>query len=207
MKAPTIVAIVGALAVGIVSTVAIRGALVDDGVTAEPAHAGEPGHGKHTGPEHGAHKSAAVDIIDLKNEICPVMGGKALPDVYTDYEGVRIHWCCPGCDSTFKKDPKTYLKKLGIDDLDEFKRQHAAGKHGAHKSAAVDIIDLKNETCPVMGGKALPDVYTDYEGVRIHWCCPGCDSTFKKDPKTYLKKLGIDDLDEFKRKSRAGKKT
>jgi len=65
------------------------------------------------------------EVLDLKNAKCPVMGGDAKADVYTDYEGLRIHFCCPGCDKTFLKSPKKYLAKLGITDIDEYKRTHS----------------------------------------------------------------------------------
>ncbi len=53
------------------------------------------------------------DIIqDLNNKICPVMGGKAIPGIFVVHEGVKINFCCPGCDKKFKVDPKKYLKKM-----------------------------------------------------------------------------------------------
>jgi YHS domain-containing protein len=45
-------------------------------------------------------------------EACPVMGGKINKDVYSDYQGMRIYHCCPGCIAVFKKDPEAYLKKM-----------------------------------------------------------------------------------------------
>ena len=65
-------------------------------------------------------------IIDLKNEKCPVMGGAAVDDVYVDWNGLRVYFCCPGCDSKFVAEPDKYLPALGIDDLDAFKTKHAA---------------------------------------------------------------------------------
>jgi len=44
-------------------------------------------------------------------------------------------------------------------------------------------------TCPVMGGKINKDVYSDYEGKRVYFCCTSCISEFKKDPAKYVKKL------------------
>ena len=44
-------------------------------------------------------------------------------------------------------------------------------------------------TCPVMGGKIDKNVYTDYQGKRIYFCCSGCPDDFKKDPDKYMKKL------------------
>ena len=45
------------------------------------------------------------------------------------------------------------------------------------------------KTCPVRGGAIIKDVYTDYKGKRIYFCCPPCISAFKKDPEKYMKKL------------------
>jgi len=44
--------------------------------------------------------------------ICPVLAGPISKDVYTDYQGQRVYFCCTGCDAEFKKDPEKYLKKL-----------------------------------------------------------------------------------------------
>ena len=44
--------------------------------------------------------------------VCPVLGGNIDKNVYADYQGKRIYFCCLGCDTEFKKDPEKYLKKL-----------------------------------------------------------------------------------------------
>ena len=50
--------------------------------------------------------------------------------------------------------------------------------------------DLKPQTtCPVMGGKIDKNVYLDYEGQRIYFCCPSCKENFLKDPEKYLNKM------------------
>jgi len=43
---------------------------------------------------------------------CPVMGGKIDKNVYTDYQGKRIYFCCSGCVDDFKKNPEKYLKQM-----------------------------------------------------------------------------------------------
>jgi len=40
------------------------------------------------------------------------MGGKIDRNVFADYAGKRVYFCCPGCEETFKKNPETYLAKL-----------------------------------------------------------------------------------------------
>ncbi|MBT9555794.1 MAG: YHS domain-containing protein [Myxococcales bacterium] len=88
--------------------------------TASPSH-DDGGDPPTPPPANSPRTDKPADIIDLSNENCPVMGGKAEADVYIDYEGVRVHFCCPGCDRRFLKDPDKYLKVLGIDDLSKFK--------------------------------------------------------------------------------------
>jgi Cu(I)/Ag(I) efflux system membrane fusion protein len=44
--------------------------------------------------------------------LCPVMGGKINRDVFVDYKGKRIYFCCPGCDGKFREDPEKYLKQM-----------------------------------------------------------------------------------------------
>jgi YHS domain-containing protein len=44
-------------------------------------------------------------------------------------------------------------------------------------------------TCPVMGGKINKDLYVDYKGMRVYFCCAACPKEFNKDPEKYIKKL------------------
>ncbi len=48
------------------------------------------------------------------------------------------------------------------------------------------IIDVGNETCPVMLDPVMDGEYIDWEGYRIHFCCAGCDDDFLADPQQYL---------------------
>lgn len=41
-------------------------------------------------------------------------------------------------------------------------------------------------TCPIAHGEINRDDYVDYRGLRIYFCCPGCDEAFLKDPEKYL---------------------
>lgn len=60
----------------------------------------------------------------------------------------------------------------------------------AAAALAAAAADPKAQTtCPVMGGKINQDLYVDYQGRRIYFCCPACVELFKKEPDKYLKKL------------------
>ena len=43
---------------------------------------------------------------------CPVMSGAINKEFFTDYNGMRIYFCCPGCDAAFKEDPEKYIEQM-----------------------------------------------------------------------------------------------
>jgi YHS domain-containing protein len=44
--------------------------------------------------------------------VCPVLSGKIDKNIYADYQGKRIYFCCAGCIEEFKNNPDKYLKKM-----------------------------------------------------------------------------------------------
>jgi YHS domain-containing protein len=120
----------------------------------------------------------AVAVIPAKavekgkaQTLCPVMGGEINKEVYTDHEGTRVYFCCPGCIGKFNSDPETYIQKMEKEGI-VLERAPKAQTH-----------------CPVMGGEINKKVYQDYKGKRVYFCCPGCLEKFKADPDSYIKKL------------------
>jgi len=56
---------------------------------------------------------AALEHAQTTNVICPVMTDmKVDPDIFTDYEGKRVYFCCRNCRAAFGKNPKKYLPRL-----------------------------------------------------------------------------------------------
>ncbi len=115
-----------------------------------------------------AASAFAAEQTGKAQTLCPVKGGKIDTEVYTDYQGQRVYFCCPGCVGTFKKTPDKYLKKL------------------ADEGVVLKSVQTK---CPVMGRKIDKKIYTDYKGRRVYFCCQGCVKAFKKNPEKYLKRL------------------
>jgi len=62
-------------------------------------------------------------------------------------------------------------------------------QNGQPTGAAPSASAVAHQTCPVMGGKAKPDVYAQYEGRRVLFCCPSCIAVFEKNPEKHLDKL------------------
>jgi YHS domain-containing protein len=106
---------------------------------------------------------------ELKSQTtCPVLGDKIDKNVYLDYEGQRIYFCCAGCKDTFLKDPEKYFKKIEADGV---------------------LLESVQKKCPVMGGDIDKKEYIDYKGRRVYFCCAGCKEKFNKDPEKYLKNI------------------
>jgi YHS domain-containing protein len=111
--------------------------------------------------------TAKAQVVELTNQTnCPVMGGKIDSTAYTDIQGQRVYHCCPMCSKKLTADPDKYFKQ----------------------AAANGVLFENIQTfCPV-SGKELEqkEVYTDYEGRRVYFCCENCIPIFEKDPQKYL---------------------
>lgn len=123
---------------------------------------------------------------------CPVMGGKIDKSQYVDYQGKRIYVCCPGCKGTVAKDPEKFIKKL--ESMGQSVEILKSAKTGQTSMSKLVI----QKTCPVMGNPIDKNIFIDYKGQRVYFCCTMCPAKFKQDPEKYLKKLN--DLGEVPEK-------
>jgi Cu(I)/Ag(I) efflux system membrane fusion protein len=142
-----------------------------EGAPMQPLH-------DHGADEHAGHTASGEQTL------CPVLGYAINKDVFIEYEGKKIYFCCPGCDETFKADPKKYLHKLP-----QFQEETQS------------VTDADQTLCPVMGNPINKDVFIEYQGKKVYFCCPGCDQAFKADPKKYLPKLPQFQAAEVKRQT------
>jgi len=44
--------------------------------------------------------------------LCPVMGNPINKDIFVEYQGKKVYFCCKACVETFKADPAKYVAKL-----------------------------------------------------------------------------------------------
>jgi len=65
-------------------------------------------------------------------------------------------------------------------------QNHAATTEQAATTAAAAT---EQTTCPVMGGAINKDIFIEYNGKKVYFCCPGCEDQFKKEPEKYIAKL------------------
>ncbi|HUW59224.1 MAG TPA: YHS domain-containing protein [Planctomycetota bacterium] len=65
-----------------------------------------------------------------------------------------------------------------------------AGCGGEEQGAqAPDTTVIAQKTCPVMAGPINKDIFTEYEGRKIYFCCPACKEAFAKEPAKYVAKV------------------
>jgi len=113
----------------------------------------------------GNGQEKAVQKAETPNQTnCPVMGGPINKEIYSDYNGKRIYFCCAGCEKTFQKNPEKYLNKM--------KEQG---------------VVLETVTCPVSGKTANLEISAEYQGKKVYFCCEGCKKEFLESPDKYLK--------------------
>jgi YHS domain-containing protein len=48
---------------------------------------------------------------------------------------------------------------------------------------------VEQTTCPVMGGAIDKALFTEYQGKKVYFCCPGCKEKFEAEPEKYIAKL------------------
>jgi YHS domain-containing protein len=109
---------------------------------------------------------------------CPISGGKINKEVFTEYKDRKVYFCCAGCIGTFTTDPGKYLDKLP-----QFKKPESTKKSEGISAAS------EQQVCPVMGGRISKNCFTEHQGKKVYFCCPGCKPKFQADPARYIAKL------------------
>lgn len=49
---------------------------------------------------------------EIQQTICPVMAGPIDKNIFTEYKGKKVYFCCASCKDAFEKEPEKYLEKL-----------------------------------------------------------------------------------------------
>jgi YHS domain-containing protein len=64
-------------------------------------------------------QKAAETAVAVAGEqtLCPIMNKPIDKDIFVEYKGKKVYFCCPGCIDQFNKDPEKYAK-----DLPQFKQ-------------------------------------------------------------------------------------
>lgn len=98
---------------------------------------------------------------------CPVCGKPVDRDFSVTHEGQKVYFASRRCIETFKNTPESYLVEVY---LEVYPQQ----------------VQVK---CPVTGNPIDPQVFTEFKGRRIYYCCTSCDRRFRADPDRYTAAL------------------
>jgi YHS domain-containing protein len=63
-------------------------------------------------PAPESEKAVSADSAEIEQTICPVMGGAINKDIFTEYKGKKVYFCCAGCKEKFEEEPEKYISKL-----------------------------------------------------------------------------------------------
>ena len=75
---------------------------------------------------------------------------------------------------------------VGLIVLDGCKKSEPAAPPESEEVASAEI---EQTTCPMMGKAINKNMFTEYNGKKVYFCCAGCKPKFEKDPEKYIAKL------------------
>ncbi|MCL5279762.1 MAG: YHS domain-containing protein [Planctomycetes bacterium] len=73
---------------------------------------------------------------------------------------------------------------LGVLVLAGCQKEKPAVRQPAKQAAAGE-----QTTCPVMGNPIDKNIFVEYQGKKVYFCCKGCPDMFRANPEKYLAKL------------------
>jgi YHS domain-containing protein len=73
-----------------------------------------PGCKKKTEPVSVSSSGAEAKIVSaaLEQKTCPVTGDPIDKNVFVEYQGKKVYFCCSDCKGEFEKNPEKYIGKL-----------------------------------------------------------------------------------------------
>lgn len=80
---------------------------------------------------HPPHGEAAPEAASAprRQTLCPIMGGKIDKTQYADHQGLRVYFCCGGCEAEFAKDPEKYIAAMRAAGVEP---EHVSGENHEH---------------------------------------------------------------------------
>jgi YHS domain-containing protein len=74
--------------------------------------------------------------------------------------------------------------------MEDMKKQAATATEEAKKTVATEAAGTEQTMCPIMDGNKIDkNVFVEYKGKKVYFCCSSCKATFEKDPEKYIAKL------------------
>jgi len=110
VKSKKLISIMAISGFFMLASIMLTGCEESEPETTEPA-AMEMDHNM-TEPEAVTAETTTQVVSATKQTLCPVMDAPINKDLFVEYEGKKVYFCCAGCPEKFKADPEKYLSKL-----------------------------------------------------------------------------------------------
>ena len=101
-----------------------------------------------------------------------------------------------GCKK--KEAPATPAKEMSMEDMqkqatktaEDTKKAATATAEEAKKTTTEAAASIEQTMCPVMDGNKIDkNVFVEYKGKKVYFCCADCKGKFLAEPEKYLAKL------------------
>jgi len=101
-----------------------------------------------------------------------------------------------GCKK--KEEPAAPPKTTTMEDMtkqatasaEEMKETATTTAEEAKKTAETMAASTEQTTCPVMDGNKIDkNVFVEYKGKKVYFCCADCKAKFEADPEKYVANL------------------
>lgn len=65
-------------------------------------------------PDMDAAAAKMTDAVTqtVEQTMCPVMGGEINKDIFVEYKGQKVYFCCKACVAKFEANPEKYVSNL-----------------------------------------------------------------------------------------------
>jgi YHS domain-containing protein len=64
------------------------------------------------GPVGAAPEVPTTTAVAGEQTMCPIMDAPINKNIFVEYKGKKVYFCCQGCEDKFKAEPEKYLAKL-----------------------------------------------------------------------------------------------
>jgi YHS domain-containing protein len=91
-------------------------------------------------------------------------------------------WLLSGCE---KKQPAPPAKPV----TQTMSTQQTATKAAEPAKDTAATATVEQTTCPVMGSPIDKNIFVEYKGKKVYFCCKMCPPEFEKNPEKYISKL------------------
>lgn len=116
-----------------------------------------------------------------------VLQGCKGSDSESDDNASGQKWTCPTHPDIIESRP-VKCRRCGTDlvPVEPEKKEPGAmiDKPGKENAVAVE-----QTTCPIMDMAIDKNVFVEYKGKKVYFCCPGCEDKFEANPQQYIAKL------------------